>query len=237
MLKSIEYTKSYLMKEYNLLNYNDEAIRRTTVYPMARVTPLIINGYPVMQFAYEGVLPLDDKDDTAYLNKVRDYYYLSTFDSYDYSKMDLPIFDKATIIFVHYFSYKQLSDLDNRNTKFIQDAIRLTGVVKDDTWNNVWNLNMGFYDKERDHVQVYVAPTKHLGDFIDYLMKNHETLKQPLSDTHKLEDYENKFIALQEKRLKNKELTKKDNDFETINQIGSSKGTLFKESTDYDVFY
>ena len=217
------------MKEYNYLDYNDEAIRITTVYPMAKVKPLIINGYPVMQFAYEGVLPLYDKVDIPYQEKIKHYYYLATFDSYDYKKLLLPVFDKATIVFVHYFNYKQLSDLDNRNTKYIQDAIKLIKVIRDDNWDNVWNVNMGYYDEERSHVQVYVVEQENMGDFIIYLKDNHESMKIPEHETPKLEDYEEAFIAYQKEQKKILEERGKLNRHETI-----SIGGLDQENTNED---
>lgn len=215
LLKSIEYMKSYLMKEYNYLGLNDEAIRRTTVYPMAKVKPFVVNDYFVMQFAYDGALPIYDKD-LAYLNKVKHYYYLATFDSYDYEKMTLPLFDKAVIVFVHYFNYLQFSDLDNRNAKFIQDAIKLTGVIRDDNWENVWNVHMGYYDKERSHVQVYVVEQENLGDFINHLQKNHENMKIPDSMTPKMDKYEKASYMFDTKLQKMSEETSRLNVLETI---------------------
>ena len=57
-LKSLEEMKVYLMSQINKLGGNDDAIKRTSVYPMAKVKPMVISGYPVFQFSYEGALPL-----------------------------------------------------------------------------------------------------------------------------------------------------------------------------------
>jgi len=56
-LKNIERLKVGIMKQINELNYNKDAVVPTTVYPMAKVQPMVINNYPVFQFSYEGMLP------------------------------------------------------------------------------------------------------------------------------------------------------------------------------------
>lgn len=236
LIKSLEYTKEYAMKEINFLGLNDEAIRRTTVYPMAKVRPLMINEYPVMQFAYDGVFPIYDKTDWAYLNKIKHYYYLSTFDSYDYKKMMLPIFDKATIIFVQYFNDKRFGDLDNRNKKFIQDAIRLVQVIRDDISENVWNVSMGYYDKERNHIQVYVVEQENMADFLAYLQKNHEKLKLTSKEIPKLKEYEEAIIKYQAEQAKEleKKAKEKERRFEENKITIEGFETENKEKNDYD---
>lgn len=214
-LKHLEFARHYLMREYNLLGFNDEAIRRTTVYPMAKVKPLIINDYPVMHFAYDGALPIFDKTDPEYNIKVRHYYFLATFDSYNFDRLLLPVFTRATIIFVHYFDHMNLGDLDNRNTKYIQDAIKLTKIIKDDNWENVWTMNMGFYDEERSHVQVYVVEQQNTPEFLKYLFKNHEGLKIPADKTRCIGDYEGEFIRYQKEQRKKTE----ENRQETLDQF------------------
>src|SRR5690625_1442145 len=189
MLKSMEHFKQFIMSDINALGLNEETVKRTTVYPMAKAKPMVIGDYPVMQFAYEGMLPLFDNNDDKYNAIVRHYYYRSTLDSFDYSKMQLPLMKQATIIFVHYFNDKKIRDLDNRNTKYIQDAIRLTGVIGNDDWQNVWNMNIGYYDAEESHVQVYVVPTDNFTHFMNYLMENHEAMKQDIKNLSRRSKY------------------------------------------------
>ena len=200
MLKKLELFKQEIMKEINRLDKNDEAIVRTTVYPMAKVKPLEINGYPVFQFGYEGMLPLYKEDDYEYLSMIRHYYFRATFDAYDYSKLKLPAMEKAVIIFVHYFKDDSIRDLDNRNKKYIQDAIRQTRIINSDSWQHVWNMDMAYKDKEKSHVQVYVVPQHHFTDFIQFLMDNHDTLKNGTKYLMKRSEYEAEYMK--EKSLK-----------------------------------
>src|SRR5690625_3015583 len=117
MLTEIELLRHSIMYDINALGMNTEAIRRTTVYPMARFKPLIVDDYPVFQYSYEGVLPQYKENDHEYISMIRHYYYGATLDSYDYSKMELPVIEKGVMIFVHYFKNKLIRDLDNRNRK------------------------------------------------------------------------------------------------------------------------
>lgn len=114
------------MLKINELGANEQTIRRTTVYPMAQVKPLLINGYPVFQFSYDGMLPHNLQDDIEYKQMIQHYYYHATFNSYDFSQFDLPVFEKSSIVFVQYFENNIIRDLDNRYKKHIQDAIKMT---------------------------------------------------------------------------------------------------------------
>ncbi|RKJ36966.1 hypothetical protein D7X33_37925 [Butyricicoccus sp. 1XD8-22] len=122
-------------------------------------------------------MPTYKEDDQEYLSMIRRYYFRATLDSYDYSKLKLPAMSEVAIIFVQYFIDNKIRDLDNRNKKYIQDAIRHTRLYGDDSWHNVWNLDMGFLDEEKDHIQVYVVERINLSSFVDFLIKHHEKLK------------------------------------------------------------
>lgn len=211
ILKGMEYSKQYIMREINALGLNDETVRRTTVYPVGKVKPMYIEGYPVFHFGYEGALPYYDKEDHEYNSMVKQYYYSATFDGYDYSKLTLPVMEKATIVFVHYFNDMKIRDLDNRSRKYVQDAIRLTGIIKDDNWQNVWNLDIGFYDKNKSHVQVYVVPTDNFPHFIGYLIKNHKEMSIELEDLPKRKVYEKEFLRLQKIKEQEKETKHREN--------------------------
>ena len=75
--------------------------------------------------------------------------------------------DKAIIILFH-VSIILIKKLDNIVTPYIQDVIRATSVVDENNWYEIWNINMGFYDKEKD----YVVEADNFLDFFQYLLKN-----------------------------------------------------------------
>ncbi|WP_252502728.1 hypothetical protein [Sporosarcina sp. Marseille-Q4943] len=174
-LKNIERMKVYLMSRINAIGGNRNAIRRTTVYPMAKVKPMLIDGYPVFQFSFEGALPLYKEDDRDYLAMIRHYYFRATIDAYDFSKIDFQ-FDKSVIIIAQHYENKLIRDLDNRNRKLIQDAIRHTGLIGDDSWWRVWNVDIGFLDPRGNHVQVYVVSQDNFAEFIEVLKKRNYQL-------------------------------------------------------------
>jgi len=63
-------------------------------------------------------------------------------------------------------------DLDNRNKKYVFDAIRDTGVLHDDTWQDISMMDIGFFDEHSNHLQVFVLPENVFPAFIQQL-KNH----------------------------------------------------------------
>ena len=190
-LKNIEELKVYIMSQINKLGGNYTAIKRTSVYPMAKVKPMLINDYPVFQFSYDGALPAYKEDDRDYLALIRHYYYRATFDSYDFSNIDFK-FDQSVIITAHYFNNMQIRDLDNRNRKLIQDAIRQTGLIGDDSWSRVWNVDVGFFDPKGNHVQVYVVSQDNFAHFMSYLQDAHWELLKVVEASRKetiIEEY------------------------------------------------
>ena len=124
-----------------------------------------VNGYPVFQLSYDGILPMYD-DDAKYQQEIRDYYIRATLRGYDW-QANKQTFMKAAIMAVHYFSDLSIRDLDNRNRSVLINAIRYTGLIEDDNWKNVTYLEKGELDAEgRCHVQVYVLDAGNLGDFL-----------------------------------------------------------------------
>lgn len=75
----------------------------------------------------------------------------------------------------------------------------------------------------------YVVERENMGDFINYLKDNHESLKIPEDETPKLEDYEEAFIAYQKDQKKILEEREKLNRHETI-----SVGGFDQENTNED---
>lgn len=172
-LRTLETLKEDIMRRINELeDLNVESPKYTTVYPLAQVKPKIINGYPVFQFSYEGALPLYDKEDN-YPSLIRHYYFRATFDAYDFSKITLK-FNHACMVMLHYFQDTRIRDLDNRNRKYIQDAIRQTGIINDDNWRTLTTVEQGHHDPSGSHVQVYVFGRENLNDFMAYLDTNHK---------------------------------------------------------------
>lgn len=97
---------------------------------------------------------------------IRHYYYFrSTFDAYDFSKINIK-FDRSVIINAQHYENKIIRDFDNRNRKLIQDAIRHTGLIGDDSWWRVWNVDIGFLDPRGNHVQIYVVSQENFVEFI-----------------------------------------------------------------------
>ncbi|MFC5591690.1 hypothetical protein ACFPRA_22650 [Sporosarcina soli] len=193
-LKNIEEMKVYLMSRINGIGENEEAIKRTSVFPMAKVKPMIVDGYPVFQFSYEGALPLYKEADRDYLGMIRHYYFRATLDAYDFSNVDIQ-FDRSVIIIAQHYENKIIRDLDNRNRKLIQDAIRHTGLIGDDSWWRVWNVDIGFLDPRGNHVQVYVVSQEHFAEFITVLQRQHfhlacipeVTIKEKILNKYKAE--------------------------------------------------
>jgi len=132
---------------------------------------------------------------------IKDYFFRATVDAYDFEQITHK-FNEAVIIYVQYFRDEVIRDLDNRNRKHIQDAIRNTNIIDDDNWQKVWNIDVGFHDEKDNHVQVYVVSRKDYIDFLSYLMKHHEEMKEFKEDYITKEQH---FLEYQERIKREKE--------------------------------
>lgn len=148
-------------------------------YPYQRVPikhknyfqPLAINGYPVFQFRYEGATPLYDKENRELIQLVRDYYFQATLEMYELPEMNIQ-FEKAVLIIQHIFPDKIIRDLDNRNRKFVIDAIRLTGLINDDNFMNLSIFEEGFVKENAiPYVNVFLLNKENFQDFLTYSKK------------------------------------------------------------------
>ncbi|ALX47714.1 hypothetical protein [Lentibacillus amyloliquefaciens] len=190
LLKSVEMFKEETMRRLYEEKLEDMNEAGPGSNPLAKATPLMVNGYPVFQFSYDGMLPLYKEDDRDYAAMVRNYYQRITFESYNYTDVNNR-FGRAVIIIQHYFNDNVIRDLDNRNRKYIIDAIRHTGLVKDDNWKELSIIEEGLVDKQ-NHIQVYLLADENKINFLRYLEKHQHHLKQ-IPDVGQRSEIENEL--------------------------------------------
>lgn len=124
----------------------------------------VVHGdFPIFHFSYEGVLPPYSEIRKEQV-KVRDYYLTETLQSYDWTAVN-DQFDKAAVYVAHYFASDRKRDLDNRNRKYLLDALRRTLLIKDDSWQYISWMEEGFRD-DRDHIEVFVMDRKYFPCFL-----------------------------------------------------------------------
>ncbi|MCM3791263.1 hypothetical protein M3221_23295 [Domibacillus indicus] len=167
----MEMLKSDVMERVLELDDNVLLPPVSTVFPGAKAQTLRVNGYPVYQFAYEGQLPLYQQDG-KYRAAIRHYYFKATFEACGQLPLE-DTFDKAAIFIVHYFKDRIIRDLDNRNRKFLLDAVRQTGLIQDDSWREVAIMEEGFHDPYGNHVQMYVLDRDNFANFLAYMETYH----------------------------------------------------------------
>jgi len=140
----LEKLKVGIMRQINLNHGNEDSVIQTKVYPSAKVKPLNVNGYKVFRFSYDGMLP-HFIEDAEYNSIMANFYFHSTISGFNFDDYE-DYFNEVFIIFCQYFSDSVIRDLENRNKKYIQDAIRHSRIIVDDNWKYVSNTNIGFLD-------------------------------------------------------------------------------------------
>ncbi len=165
-LKNLELLRVSLMSDLNEPEMQSYArIQRDS---KQFYQPIMVNGYPVFQFRYDGAMPLYDEKDKKYTALVRNYYFQVTLNMYEFPKIDIR-FEKAVLIIQHVFSNAIIRDLDNRNRKYLIDAIRHTGLIDDDNFMHLSIVEEGFIKKEcSPYVNAFLLGENNLLDFLSH---------------------------------------------------------------------
>lgn len=86
-----------------------------------------------------------------------------TFSQFD-SNADFPVFERAVMLIIHYFSDNRRHDLDNFVYKPIVDCIRKTRIIRDDDYSNLSIFSVGQQDI-KDCIEVFLVPFAYFVDF------------------------------------------------------------------------
>lgn len=198
-LKNLELLRISLMLEKNELemqSYTNMQRDSNQFYQ-----PLMVNGYPVFQFRYDGAMPLYDETDKKYIALVRNYYYQVTLTMYEYPKIDVH-FGKAVLIIQHVFPNAIIRDLDNRNRKYLIDAIRHTGLIDDDNFMHLSIVEEGFIKKEcSPYVNAFLLGEKH---FLDFLSHKNELALLEKNEFQNVIQWDEVKLKMEEEEVKRK---------------------------------
>lgn len=170
LLKKLEALRVSLLNE--IVQQERIELLSNYAYVEKQLQPRIVNSYPVFQFCYRGSMPVYEQGNKDYQFDVRNFYFASTLNMYDFKNIDFK-FDQATIIIQHYFADSVIRDLDNRNRKYVIDAIRHSGLIADDHYKQLSIFEEGFYIEKNDYVNspylnVFLLETKNVPDFFSY---------------------------------------------------------------------
>ncbi|TMN21914.1 RusA family crossover junction endodeoxyribonuclease [Lentibacillus cibarius] len=160
----------------------------------------LVNTFPVLHFSIEGRLPHKDVDRKTYV-EARDYFLDQILDTYDWEDLGIE-FNRAIAYIANYFKSPRIRDLDNLNRKSLIDGLRKTLVIKNDGFYCLSHMGDGFYDGERDHIELFVMERKHIWDFgklwdvmgLNVLaagdLNEDDTLEEPIKPENQLESAE-----------------------------------------------
>ncbi|NHN34873.1 hypothetical protein [Paenibacillus agricola] len=135
---------------------------------------------PVIEITFEGMLPLyfehgDRKDHQRekYRLLTKEYYISAVSQAVKRQNVQTRFKEKVIIIIAHVFADITLRDLDNRNRKYLIDAVKLSQLIKDDEWKNVSLMDCGYASKDaKNYVQIYITAEKAKLDLIKKVDEN-----------------------------------------------------------------
>ncbi|MEB6549274.1 hypothetical protein MXL46_09225 [Heyndrickxia sporothermodurans] len=166
LLKSLEDFRVRLIKE---TGYSSEDLSYVPEinFRNKQTGPLEIDGFPVFRFSYPGTLPLYDAHDKEFQGLIRRMYLEATFNQYDFNVIEIR-FECAVIVIEHHFRDASIRDLDNRNRKYLIDAVRATGLIPDDNAQVLTLFEEAYLTKKDPYIDVFVLERKNFIRFLDW---------------------------------------------------------------------
>ncbi len=123
---------------------------------------------PYYHFLYEGdfykYLRIRNNKYLGDGSRINEYFLNNTFEQYDLDDTFIA-FQRAMMIIIHYFKDYNERDLDNNSYKPVIDAIKKTGIIKDDAWYNLSLMFLG-NQNENEKIETIIIPHEYLSDFI-----------------------------------------------------------------------
>lgn len=126
----------------------------------------------VLHISYPGMLPRYDtnnREGKELRQEVRHYYVHATRDAIKRERIDIR-FEQSYVVIIHCFADLRVRDLDNRNRKYLIDALRVTRLIGSDSWMNTVFTELGAYTKKNNSVELFIGNTENMHGVIDIAM-------------------------------------------------------------------
>lgn len=220
ILHNIEKMKLNIVSNFEhtiAQNYSIEGDDKTKNILKNFQNPFIFRDFPIYFLKFVGSLPIFKKEDKAYVRLMQHYYGLAT--SRQLQNNNLPALHSAVAIIEHHFEDNIIRDIDNRNRKFITDAIRYSQVIKDDDIQHYSIYEEGFSNQEETCVKVFIIPKENLCTFFEARSEIQKTLIQPYEK--KYQKYMKQLFELVKGNFSEENSLKNENDLENIFIDGS----------------
>ncbi|RST57383.1 hypothetical protein D5F11_023015 [Siminovitchia terrae] len=169
LLKSLEDFRVRLIKE---TGYSSEDLSYVPEinFRNKQSEPLEIDGFPAFRFSYPGTLPLYDAYDKEFQGLIRRMYLEATFNQYDFKAIEIS-YKRAVMVIEHHFKDASIRDLDNRNRKYLIDAVRATGLIPDDNAQVLTLFEEAYLTKRDPYIDVFVLERENLINFLEWRSK------------------------------------------------------------------
>jgi hypothetical protein len=101
--------------------------------------------------------------------RINEYFQKRAYEHYNFKSNEL-VFNKGLMIIIHYFRDLGKRDLDNNSYKPLIDGIKKTGIIKDDSWQDLSLMFIGAMVEENDEseerIETFVVPHEYSREFL-----------------------------------------------------------------------
>ncbi|MCZ1268416.1 MULTISPECIES: hypothetical protein [Paenibacillus] len=130
----------------------------------------------ILHFSLPGILPhyqVEQRDKRVVRKQIRESkeYYNRLFFDLSSSLPARYSYKKAFIYIIQFFSDRVIRDFDNRERKYVFDALRAALVIKDDNWQNMSVCESGEYDQGNPHTEIFISEHCYSIELFSYIQK------------------------------------------------------------------
>lgn len=109
--------------------------------------------------------------------RINEFFVKKSFEQYNFSG-NYYIFPKAVMIIIHYFADFKKRDMDNNSYKPLIDGIKKTGIIQDDSWQDLSIMLIGGVNKSgvsEERIDSILVPSQYFIGFLssEILSDNH----------------------------------------------------------------
>lgn len=155
LIKDLELARINAYKQLSLIRLRNGEGYLNERLPKCKVATMEYEGELIVHLLYEGLLPRYVKGQ-HYTQEIRDYYMLSTLQAVEENSINVTFSSESIIWIKHHFSSNIIRDIDNRNRKYLIDAIRHARIIKDDSQQLI-SIFESSVKSERDFVELFIG--------------------------------------------------------------------------------
>ncbi|KGP77796.1 MULTISPECIES: hypothetical protein [Paenibacillus] len=139
-----------------------------------KIIPSLDQCESILHFSFPGVLPhyqvehREKREIRQHIRNSKAFYSDATLALVERLPFRIK-YDHALIYIIQFFPDFVIRDFDNRERKYVLDALRYASVIGDDNWRNISVCESGEYDSGNPHTEIFISSHQKAVEMFTYV--------------------------------------------------------------------